>query len=876
MHWRRRRREHDLDRELRSHLELEAEEQQRAGLSSDEARYAAKRIIGNTTWIKEEVREMWGWRWLEWLRQDALYALRISRRTPGFTAVVILTLALGIGANTAVFSILDAALLRPLPYRNPGRLVAIWDREIHAKGPSKLFDLYSDYENWKQSSRSFEQVAGATWASPTKILMGRGPARSVLALPVTVDFFPLLGVSPALGRAFSNTDVGRGCQVVLSHSFWQSLLGARKSAIGQTLRLDSEACTILGVMPPGFAFFPSERDVSMWTLMAPPSHPERLAVAVFARLKPDVSIARAQTEVQLQHHQIHRNDLWGAQMEPVVYDLHSEFTWLTGRNLRLSLIVSFAAVSFVLLICCVNVTNLFLGRSLVRQREMAIRAALGSGRGRLIRQLLTESLLLALLASAVGTGLAVAAIRYFKIARPVDMPPAAVVTVDARVLAFTALLGVVTAVLFGLAPAARASRIDLNESLKAGGRAYARDSRQSRFGKGLIVAEVALTLLLLAGAGLMIQSLRRFATEPLGFTPDGLLVGSVRLPRTTYGSAEQRIQFYDRLRTVLSEIPGVQNAALSSSRPLQNGGVTDVVEVEGRPQPPAESLHDTYHQTISPDYFRVMGIRLEEGRYFEPTDREQTEPAAIVNEALARKYFPHESPIGKQIRPLSDRNSRSPWLTVVGLVSNERQPTVYQEMAWVNTPLIYHPLRQNPVDAMTMIARVDGGEIGVGAAIQRKIAAIDPDIPVGELQTVRDLEGKILSYPRFRAVLLASLAGLALFLAIVGLYGVLAHIVTQRTHEIGVRMALGARALQVLTLVLWEGLTPICGGIALGVAGAWLLGRYLAALLYGIRSNDPGLIAAVSLALLLAALVAMYVPARRASAVDPMVALRHE
>jgi predicted permease len=507
---------------------------------------------------------------------------------------------------------------------------------------------------------------------------------------------------------------------------------------------------------------------------------------------------------------------------------------------------------------------------------MAIRAALGSGRGRLIRQLLTESLLLALFASVLGASLAAAAVRYFQVVRPVEMPPAAVVTVDARVLAFTALLSVVTAVLFGLVPAARASRIDLNESLRMGGRAYSRDGRQSRFGKGLIVAEVALTLLLLAGAGLMIQSMRRFATEPLGFTPDGLLVTSVRLPRTGYAGAEQRVQFYDRLWTALNEIPGIENAALSNVRPLQNGGVSDVVEVEDRAEPPTESLHDTFHQTISPDYFRAMGIRLQDGRFFEPVDGEHTEPVAIVNEALARKYFPNESAIGRHIRPFSDRKSREPWLTVVGVVSNERRTTVYQEMAWVNTPLIYRPLRQNPLDAMTVIARVHGEELATGSAIQRKIAAIDPDVPVEELRTVLDLERKILSYPRFRAVLLASLAGLALFLAIVGLYGVLSHIVTQRTHEIGVRMALGARRVEVLTLVLREGLALIGGGIALGVAAAWLLGRYLAALLYGIRPNDPLLIAAVSLALLLSALTAMYVPARRASAVDPMVALRHE
>jgi predicted permease len=818
---------------------------------------------------------MWGSR----LAQDLTYALRLFRRGPGFTAIVIFTLALGIGANTAVFSILNAVLLQPLPYRSPERLVAIWDREIHAKGTSKLFDLYSDYENWKKNSRSFQQVAAVSWApqaSPTRILTGRGPARTVFSLPVTADFFSLLNVQPMLGRTFDADDAGRGCMVVLAEAFWQSAFGGQRSALGQTIRLDDQVCTVLGVMPPGFAFLPPEAVVSMWTMMAPPADPGQFAVGVFARLRPDVSLAGAQAEVSLLHRQIHQHDRWGAQMEPVIYGLHDEFTWLTGRNLRLSLIVLFAAVSFVLLICCVNVANLLLGRAVGRQREMAIRAALGAGRQRLLRQLLTEGLLLSLLASIAGAALAAAAVSYFRAARPIAMPPGTSLALSAPVLAFTAFLSIVTALVFGLVPAWKASRIDLNESLKAAGKTSSQSGRQHRFGKGLIVAEVMLTVVLLAGAGLLIQSMVRFSSADLGFRQEGLLTASLGLPQASYTSPERRLQFYERLQTDLGGIPGIQGVALSSTRPISGGGAQDVVEIEGHPEPRVETLHDTFSQTISPDYFRVMNTPLQSGRYFDARDRRQTEPVVIVNEALIQKYFPDENPIGKRIRPFLPGNRNAPWWRIVGVVGNQKRTTVYKEMAWADSPVIYRPLRQNPPRSANVIARIGLAGSAISGGIQRRTAAIDPDIPVEEIQTVRDLESKALAYPRFRATMLAVLAALALILAIVGLFGVLSHLVTQRTHEIGVRMALGAQRTAVLTMILREGLLLTGSGIILGIAAARLLGGYLATMLYGIRPSDPLLLAAVSLVLFVTALIAMYLPARRASRVDPMVALKYE
>jgi putative ABC transport system permease protein len=698
-----------------------------------------------------------------------------------------------------------------------------------------------------------------------------------------------------LGRTFGTADANRGCGVVLAENFWQSAFGgqqgakqgAKQGAVGETIRLDDQACTVLGVMPPGFAFLPPEAPVAMWTILPQPGRPDQLAVGVFGRLRPGVSMAAAQAEVSARHRQLHAHDRWGAQVEPVVYGLHDEFTWLTGRNLRLSLIVLFAAVSVVLLICCVNVANLLLGRAVGRQREMALRAALGCGRGRLLRQLLTENLLLSAVASLAGAALAGVAVHYFRVARPIEMPPGTSLELNAQVLVFTAFLSVLTAVVFGIVPAWKASRADLNETLKAGGKASSQDRGHHRLGQALIVAEVMLTVVLLSGAGLLIQTLERFTSAPLGFQPDGLITASLHLPKTGYGDAQQRAQFYDRLETALAGIPGIHSAALSSARPFLGGGSMDVVEVEGHPEPRIDNLFDTFLQTVSKDYFRVMGVPLEQGRYFEPGDREQTQPVAIINEALVRKYFPNENPIGRQARPFNGGKRGDSWLRVVGVVGNEKRTTVYQEMAWIDAPVLYRPVGQNPNSA-NLIARVRAGggsargsgaaTLGsaLGSAIQRTVAAIDPEVPVDEIQPVRNLEARALSHPRFRATLLGAFAFLALILAIVGLFGVLSHIVTMRTHEIGVRMALGAPRAAVLTMILRQGLLLTGSGIVLGVAAAWVLGRYLETLLYGVRPAEPLLLAAVSLLLLPASLVAMYLPARRASRVDPMVALKYE
>jgi predicted permease len=665
--------------------------------------------------------------------------------------------------------------------------------------------------------------------------------------------------------------------VVFAHSFWRSTFGADKAIVGKPIHLGDQVCTVTGVMPPGFAFLPPDNPVSMWITMPRPIRPSEFAVGVIARLRPGVSLPTAQAEISLLHHRIHEHDLWGAKAEPVIYDLHEEFTWLTGRNLRLTFIVLFAAVNFVILICCVNVANLLLARAVGREREMAIRAALGSARSRLLRQLLTENLLLAAVATAVGAGLAAGAVQYFQIAHPVDLPPGANLALNTPVLIFTSSLGLLTALVFGLIPAFKASKIDLNTVLKTSGKTSSQGIRQRRFGNALVIAEVTFTAALLTGAGLLLETLNRFSSTPLGFKPNGLVTASVSLPPRTYEQPERRGQFFRQLDTQLTQLSGVESVAFSSKRPIDGGGAVDIIEIEGHPKPNLDRSFDTFGQAVSSGYFQVMQTPLLAGRFFERLDNQHSQPVAIVNQAFARKYFPNEDPVGKYIRPFTDSQTPDPWIKVVGVVGDEKRTTVYQEMAWADSPVIFRPLDQEP-NATYMIIRtaLSNNTISLSSKIRQTISRIDPGVPVEDVQTVDAVESKALAYPRFRAMLIGGFAMLALVLAAVGLLGVLSHSVAQRTHEIGVRMALGAQHTGVLIMILREGLVLTVTGLAFGISLALLFGRYLAALLYGVQPADPSLIAGIALVLILAAFIAIYIPARRASRVDPTVALRYE
>ena len=803
------------------------------------------------------------------LAQDLRYGLRLLARSPGFAATAILTLALGIGADVAVFSIVDAALLRPLPYRDPQRLVQITDRDLRARGPSKLFGSYSDFREYQQHSRSFEELAAATWALRGQTLTGRGPARSVLAVPVTGSFFRMLGVMPALGRTFTPGDLTRGCQVVVSHAFWSSILGADGRIAGRSITLERRPCIVLGVMPASFAFYPPA--TQLWTLLTPDFQPapQDIPMLAYGRLKPAVNMAQAQAELAALHTALHQGDAKERWLSPAVNNLQQDFTWLAGRNLRATLWILFGAVALVLAIACWNVAALLLGRGFVRRREMAVRAALGGGRTRLFGQLLAEGLLLAGAGGVSGVLVAYGLVRWFRAVNPVELTAGADVHVSVPVLAFAAAATVASTLFFGLLPAWKISRADLNEALKSGGRGATR--ARHRLGRLLVAAEVAASVLLLAGAGLLMQSVLRMNSAPLGFDPEHVFRARIDLGLDHYDAAA-RVRFYDALLDRLSSVPGIEHAALASALPPATGGPVPI-RVQGQPAVPSNrEVPDVFQQAISAGYLETMRVRLLRGRDFNARDRQDSPRVAVVNQALAREYFPNEDPIGRQIRT----GDSEPWTTIVGVVATEKRTIVYQEMGWVDAGVAYIPVAQIAPQAETITVRTTGDGVPVNAAIRGAVAALDPQIAVEQVQPLRHDFDRLLAYPRFRATVLAGFAVFALLLAAIGLEGVLAQMVAQRTPELGVRMALGARPAAIVRLVAFDGGVPVLAGLAGGLLAAANLGGILRSVLYEARPGDPRVLGAISLVLLMAAALAVLVPARRAARTDPVAALRSE
>jgi predicted permease len=864
-----------LEDEIQFHLEQQMAENLAAGLSPEEARYAARRTFGNPTLLKQEARDTWGWVWLEQITSDLRYAVRMLGKSPGFTAVAVLTLALGISANTAVFSIVDAVLLRDLPYKHPQRLVAVWCSEV-GRPETKIFAPYRDFEEFKAHSQSFEDLAVLTWARAGEILAWSGSPHEVVAIPASANFFSLLGIPAAQGRTFRPDDLQNGCTVVLSHSFWQTDLGAPSSIVGTPLSLNGKPCTVVGVMPRGFEFYPKQ--TSLWTLITPDSQfskePFNSAVGIFGHLRAEVSMADAERELVELHQRIIQESpagSWVAQIQPIVRDLREEFTWMAGRNLRAALLLLSAAVTLLLLIACLNVANLLLGRSVERHRELTVRAALGSRRSRLLRQLFTESMLLGALGAVAGILISVAALRCFHSADPVELPPGNHVTINSQVLAFAVFLTTMTTLLFGLLPAWRASQVDVNDVLKESGRTVTR--RRHRTSQLLVVGQVTLSMVLLTAAGLMIQSFVRLGAVPLGFQPDRVLTAQLALPPSAYIDLSQRSGFYERLIAKLDVLPGVEGAALSSAVLGYEGGGSSRLSLEGNA--PIENLEAVRTEEISNGYCRVLGIALLQGRQFDSRDRQGSQPVAIVNEQLVNRYFPKENPIGRLIK-LGRPPDKSPWLTVVGVVGNEKRATVYKEMDYDEPAIVYLPVEQAPPLSMLVLMRAAGNPMVLSPLLEGEVAQIDPNVPVYDVKTMVRRDSEFLAQPRFRAFLMGILAGLTVMLAAIGLYGLLAHLVSQRTHEIGIRVALGASRQDLLRLVVWGGLRMTVTGLAVGIAMAMASTRLLSGLLFGVKPSDPVTFVAVAILLSLVAFMASWLPARRAMRVDPMVALRHE
>ncbi len=811
------------------------------------------------------------------LIQDVRYGLRMLVKNPGFTAVAVITLALGIGANTAVFSVVNAVLLTPLPYKDAGRLVVVWEQNPE-RGWYRNIVSAANFVDWRKQNHVFAQMA-AIDPQRTFNLTGGGEPEEVWGEQVTTNLFSLLGVRPVLGRDFlpEEDKPGGPRVVILSYGVWQRRYGGDASLVGKQISLNNDSYTVVGIMPADFYFPPFWRElirVELWVPGLDLSNPVRTdhADVALARLKPGVSPTQAQAEMDTIargiQQQYPEDKGWGvglvALREQAVGDT------------RPALLVLFGAVGFVLLIACANVANLMLARATTREKEVAIRTALGAKRTRLIRQFLTESLVLAILGGALGLLLAAWSVQILVALSPkgaLGLGGAGVgnVAISWGVLAFTIAAAVATGIAFGVAPALAVSKPDLNQSLKEGGRSSGDGSRRTRLRSALVVWEFALALVLLVGAGLMIKTLVRLGQVDLGFNPQNVLTMRIALLGSRYKDPGAQAEFFKQLLERMKSLPGVRWASVSRGLPVEGWNGMGFV-TEENPSPPPNEEPDANYLVIGPDYFRVMGVPLLEGRFFTDQDTNESARVVIVNEKLARKQWPGQDPIGRRLR--MDGNNNSPWLTVVGVVGNVRTQWPFPDFL----SELYVPYTQYPwlLFPRHLIVRTVSNPTGLATAIAHEVKALDKDQPVSDIRSLDQLVAEAVAQQRFAMVVLGAFASLALILAAVGIYGVMAYSVTQRTHEIGLRMALGAQPGDVLSLVVGRGLILTLVGVGAGLAGALALTRFLSSLLYEVRPTDFGTFAAVSLLLIGVALLASYIPARRATKVDPMVALRYE
>jgi putative ABC transport system permease protein len=811
--------------------------------------------------------------------QDVKYALRALVRNPGFTLVAVVALALGIGANSAIFSVVNAVLLRPLPYPEPDRLMSVWQNN-RVRGWHQDVVTPLDFIEWRDTSRSFASMA-AYFSAGVNVRNGTEVDR-VRGADVSVDFFRVLGVSPVVGRDFTAADEGAsaGRLVVLGHALWQRRFGGDPRVVGSPVTLNSESFTIVGIAPPGLQF-PEKSE--LWTLAKNrvPSNPFVPADAditkmrglhylyAIARLKDGVPLAQALAEMETiaarqEKENPQTNSETGVEIIPLQESIVGE--------VRPALLIFLGAVGLVLLIACANVANMSLARAAARRREIAVRTALGASRRRIVRQCLTESVLLSLVGGAAGLLFALWGTDLLAALAPEAIPGGASVRVDFWVLGFTLALSVLTGVLFGLLPALQASSAEPQEALREGGRTSSA-GRRARLMRGtLVVSEMAVALVLLTGAGLLVKSFLRLQRIDPGVAIDRVLTLRLRIPDTRYGQEEKQIRFYDDALRRVQGIPGVTAAGVTSDLPLGGSDSFLGFGIEGRPQEKlGQGPEGGWHQ-VSPDYFRTMGIRLLRGRAFEARDLRQAPGVAVVSETLAKRYWPGEDPIGRRITFGTDDKGEPYWTTIVGVVADVRQKGLHTEPR----PEIYVSSMQSPSRYATLIVQSGLDPAGLAASVRREVQAVDADIPLYDVKTMREVLDGSLASRRFNMALLALFAAVAVLLAGVGLYGVLAYMVTQRTHEIGVRMALGAQPRDVLRLVVGQGMALALGGVLLGVLGALALTRVLSTLLVGVAATDPWTFGVVVPLLSAIALLACYIPARRAARVDPLIALRYE
>lgn len=800
------------------------------------------------------------------LLQDLRYGFRMLAKAPGVTILALLALAFGIGANTAIFSVVNTVLLRPLPFKDTDHLLKLSLVQFQS-GPRGSPLSPSDFLDFRAQNRSLEL---ATFATDSFNYSGGEAPEQVQGAWTTAGFFSTLGVSPLLGRGFLPNEDKADAErvVVLSEGFWRNRFNADPQIIGHTITLSSRSYTIVGVMPGRFQF--PDRAVQLWAALPiePPTRRGPYYMHGVVRFPATMSVERARGELA----EI------AARVKAMTPALPPEYgfvsipltEYLVG-DVRPALLVLLGAVGLVLLIASLNVANLLLSRAAAREKEISIRAALGASRARIVRQFLTENLLLACAGGTAGLLLSVWGIDLLRAFGPDNVPRLQDVTVDRWVLGWTALVSLGSGILFGLAPAWHGTRLDLNSALKEGGRSASESAGARRVRGFLVVSEVALAMMLLIGAGLLIRSFISLQQVRPGFSSEQVLTMQVRLSRARYPELPQVTTFYERLLERVSSLPGVRSAAISSSLPPNGLEVSDTFNVEGVLS--ADDANSPLGSVLfsTPGYFKALGVPVLQGRDFTETDTPTTPRVVIINETLARKYFPATSPLGKRFKEGGSDRTANPWMEIVGVVGDVK----YEGLDLPTAPAFYLPFRQSPIRGMNLVVNTSLAPAALTAAVRAEMRKIDPEIPVARVSTMERLIDESVAQPRFRTFLIGIFSAVAMLLAAIGIYGVVAYSVSQRTQEIGIRMALGARRSDVLRLVVRQGMTLTLAGVALGVLGALALTRLTANLLFGVGATDPITFATISILLIFVALLACYIPARRAAKLDPMRALGH-
>jgi putative ABC transport system permease protein len=864
--------EKELGSELRFHIERQVEENIAAGMSPQEARRAAVREFGGVEQVKEECRDTRRVNYLENLGKDIRYGFRMLRKSPSFTFFAVAVLALGIAANSAIFSVADAVLIRPLPYADADRLVIVWE-DASAFGFPKDTPAPGNFSDWKARNQVFTDVAATSFGGAFN-LTGAGPPEKLTGRSVTANLLSVLGVTPELGRDFRPEDdvPGATAVTILSHSLWLRRFGGDPQILGKEILLNYEKCTVIGVMRRGFQF--PDRDAELWT----PARftKEELAnhgshfLEVVARLKPGVSLKSANAELTVIAKEMEKEHPdSNAKLGAFAVPLREEFS----GDVRPAILMLVGAVCFVLLIACANVANLLLSRATGRRREMAMRLALGATRGRIVQQMLTESVLLAIFAGAAGLLLSVWGTKFLGTLIPAGIAPMTGTGVDARVLLFTLAVTLATGVLFGIIPASRVSHFHLTPSLKQGGGQSGVGSGGQKLRDALVICEVALAIVLLAGGALMIRSLQNLYHLDPGFRADHVLVAHTPLPYQKYKLFAQRSAFYDQVVANVERLPGVIAAGYTTWIPLTNPGGAMAVTLEGKPEPPPGQMPIPNVRMVSKDYIAALHVKLIDGRPFEQGDGFGKPLVALINQTMAKNYWPGENPIGRHFK-IGTYSEKNPWITVVGIVGDVHQ-------AGLDLPAraeVYMPCEQEDkgYDPEYLAVRTSGDPMAMAEIVRQQVWAVDKEQPVAGVMPLEDLVDDNLSARKMQASLLSGFAGLALLLVTLGIYAVLSFAVTQRTQEIGVRVALGAQPRDVLRMIFSQGFKLFLIGAGIGLGAAFALSRALVHLLFGVSAYDPASFASVTIVLAAVALLACYVPAHRATRVDPLVALRYE